>query len=737
MSSTEMNSSYWRLPSEWKKQFAMPFVQALEAQEKQQDSDILNNESLTEQQKQQQLTARKLDRKQQKRLRAIFNRFASVKDTTGEPVMTPEDFVKSLTERSVPLNEREQQEITHRNASSRNLDLLFRVADSGQSGKITFPEYLFLFKMLTTPESEFQLLFKMFDLDKDGAISKDEFRKVMKVNLQRGVDLDYDSDLVHRFFGRDGSGTLSFNQFSQFMKLLNEEIRKQEFQKLDTEGKGFIKGTDFAKLITQYTTSLPQRVVENMKRIPEESKITFAEFDAYNRVISNLNGIAQSIRGVGNKEGEIVTKEAFSRAARRVTGIVLSPMEIDIIFNMFASKPEEGVLYKQDYEDFLNVLDESVARRQHILDSWSRDEVSPVDGMTELTFGQRFWNATVKVATKTLYGGISGAIGAFAVFPIDMVKTRMQNQRKMLSGATPAKNQIIYKNSLDCFKQIYHYEGFRGFYRGLIPQLIGVSPEKAIKLVTNDTLRDLFGNGDSNEVYFPLEVLAGCGAGASQVVFTNPIEIVKIRLQVQGELARTEGIAPKGAIQICKELGFAGLYRGAPACFARDIPFSGIYFPLYAALKEQFREEGASETSGGRLFIAGSIAGGVSAASTTPFDVIKTRLQVEARAGQTQYRGIAHCAKTILKEEGVSAFFKGTLPRILRSSPQFGVTLLAYEGLHRFISPEHSKQEEQQQLKSLPASVPVDDQDLENLRQLFYMRTQGVSQLFGSSEEKK
>ncbi|EFC46727.1 predicted protein, partial [Naegleria gruberi] len=628
------------------------------------------------------ISARNIDRKQQKRLKAIFNRFASSKDTFGEPIMTPEDFVKSITQRNIPFTQEEVQQQQKQTMTSSNLDLLFKAADSGMSGKITFPEYLFLFKMLTTPESEFHLLFKMFDLNKDGAISKDEFKKAMKLSNQRGIDFDFDCDLMHRFFGRDGTGSLSFNQFSQFMKLMNEELRRQEFQKLDATGKGFISGSQFATLITQYSINLPQRVKENIGKIPESTKISYAEFDAYNRVISNLNSIAQSIRGLGNREGGMITKESFSTAARRVTGIVLSPMEIDIIFNMFATKPEEGVLYKQDYEEFIRVMDENNNRRQHILDSWSRDEVTP-DGMTEMTFGERFLNGVVKIATKTLYGGISGAIGAFAVFPIDMVKTRMQNQRKLLGNAgTPAPNQIIYKNSIDCFRQIYHYEGIKGFYRGLIPQLIGVSPEKAIKLATNDTLRDLFGK-EGDEIYFPLEVLAGCGAGASQVVFTNPIEIVKIRLQVQGELARTEGIAPKGAIQICKELGLKGLYKGASACFARDIPFSGIYFPLYAFLKEEFRKEGETATSGGNLFIAGSIAGGVSAASVTPFDVIKTRLQVEARAGQTQYRGIAHCAKTIMKEEGPTAFFKGTVPRVLRSSPQFGVTLLAYEALHR------------------------------------------------------
>lgn len=42
---------------------------------------------------------------------------------------------------------------------------------------------------------------------------------------------------------------------------------------------------------------------------------------------------------------------------------------------------------------------------------------------------------------------------------------------------------------------------------------------------------------------------------------------------------------------ILKELGFFGLYRGAKACFLRDVPFSGIYFPVYAHIKTNFADD--------------------------------------------------------------------------------------------------------------------------------------------------
>ena len=80
---------------------------------------------------------------------------------------------------------------------------------------------------------------------------------------------------------------------------------------------------------------------------------------------------------------------------------------------------------------------------------------------------------------------------------------------------------------------------------------------------------------------------------------------------------------------------------------------------------------------------------------TTPCDVIKTRLQVEARKGETQYTSLRHCAKTIWQEEGFRAFFKGGPARIMRSSPQFGFTLAGYELLQNLLPlPGHEGEQE-------------------------------------------
>uniref|UniRef100_A0A6G1SN05 Calcium-binding mitochondrial carrier protein Aralar1 n=1 Tax=Aceria tosichella TaxID=561515 RepID=A0A6G1SN05_9ACAR len=272
-------------------------------------------------------------------------------------------------------------------------------------------------------------------------------------------------------------------------------------------------------------------------------------------------------------------------------------------------------------------------------------------------------------------GSIAGAAGATVVYPIDLVKTRMQNQR-----AGSFVGELMYRNSFDCIKKVVRYEGAIGLYRGLLPQLVGVCPEKAIKLTMNDLIRDKFLNFNGNNVIMPWqEIVAGACAGASQVMFTNPLEIVKIRLQVAGEIAT----GPKTrALDVIRDLGLKGLYRGSKACFLRDIPFSAIYFPVYAHFKTTLADIDG-RNGPGSLLAAAMIAGVPAAYLVTPADVIKTRLQVQARAGQSTYTGVLDACNKIMREEGFTAFWKGGPARVFRSAPQFGFTLMTYEVLQR------------------------------------------------------
>lgn len=381
--------------------------------------------------------------------------------------------------------------------------------------------------------------------------------------------------------------------------------------------------------------------------------------------IGDLEKVIETIRS--KSTSATISKAEFLSAAASLppTSAPFSDSEIDLVFRLAAHSARS--VDSAPLAQFTSIF--------------TRPTPAALVPGQKQTGSQAALREVLQSAYNFTLGAIAGAIGATFVYPIDLVKTRMQNQRGTVPG------ELMYKNSMDCFKKVVRNEGFAGLYSGLLPQLVGVAPEKAIKLTMNDFIRKMMTKNGEIPLYG--EILAGCTAGGSQVIFTNPLEIVKIRLQVQGEMAKAgvAGAPKKSAVAIVRSLGLLGLYKGAAACLLRDIPFSGIYFPVYAHLKKDVFNEGkkGKKLAIWEMLVSGAIAGIPAAYLVTPADVIKTRLQVAARKGETTYTGLTDAARKIMQQEGFRAFYKGGVARVLRSSPQFGVTLAAYEVLHNLI----------------------------------------------------
>uniref|UniRef100_A0A8C5LP82 Mitochondrial glutamate carrier 1 n=1 Tax=Leptobrachium leishanense TaxID=445787 RepID=A0A8C5LP82_9ANUR len=311
----------------------------------------------------------------------------------------------------------------------------------------------------------------------------------------------------------------------------------------------------------------------------------------------------------------------------------------------------------------------------------------------------------ISMPAKLINGGIAGIIGVTCVFPIDLTKTRLQNQRN---------GQQIYKNIWDCLRKTIRSEGYFGMYRGAAVNLTLVTPEKAIKLAANDFFRHhLSKNGKNLTLY--KEMLAGCGAGTCQVIITTPMEMLKIQLQDAGRLAchqktvagmpclqpgpkhlnvvpaltRGYNVGPTSvaqrlsSIQIASELlrteGVKGLYKGLGATLLRDVPFSVIYFPLFSNLNKLGKSSPDDRAPFLHSFFAGCIAGSTAAVSVNPCDVIKTRLQsLNKGANEETYNGIIDCVRKIWIKEGPSAFLKGSGCRALVMAPLFGIAQVVY-----------------------------------------------------------
>ncbi|KAK6309403.1 hypothetical protein J4Q44_G00208660 [Coregonus suidteri] len=131
--------------------------------------------------------------------------------------------------------------------------------------------------------------------------------------------------------------------------------------------------------------------------------------------------------------------------------------------------------------------------------------------------------------------------------------------------------------------------------------------------------------------------------------------------------------------ELLKEKGIAGLYKGLGATLLRDVPFSIIYFPLFANLNTLGKRGAEGPAPFYVSFLAGCLAGSTAAVAVNPVDVIKTRIQSMNRGSTEEtYSGVTDCISKIMKNEGPSAFLKGAYCRALVIAPLFGIAQVVY-----------------------------------------------------------
>lgn len=610
-------------------------------------------------------------------LKRVFSKYATVKIGT-QLYMTPENMIRDYLG---------MQSDDRYNEST--LKLLAGVVDQTKDGLISFSEFLAFETLLCDPDAHHKLIFQMFDLDGKGSVSFDEFKRVIEQTSFFGrIPFNFKTEFINAFFAKDRSRQVPYEEFSQFLQDLEKEYQRQAFFQCKMVDDYSIKATDFSKIMKELRGHILSPYVREyiLTVAGGEAKhiVSYGYYRAFNDLLDNINTFHDLLLKVakGNRFREI-SKEEFMQETHK-THPKITPLHVDILFHLCDVEHKRGRITVSDVHQCIPKHDvfkifSSERQIEEFIEEPKEEEVSVLWRFAEQAY-------------RFSLGSIAGACGATAVYPIDLVKTRMQNQRAVLA------NERLYANSFDCFIKVIKNEGPRGLYRGLIPQLVGVSPEKAIKLTTNDFVRDLFSDKD-RYISPPYEMVAGGCGGAAQVLFTNPLEIVKIRLQVAGESGNTK-VTALGCV---KELGITGLYKGARACFLRDIPFSAIYFTAYAHLKLHFADENG-HNGPGTLFLSALMAGAPAAFFVTPADVIKTRLQVKARQGQQTYRGVTDCARKVWKEEGGRAFWKGSGARVFRSSPQFGVTLLTYELLQRFFDVDFGGNKKEKHSDLLPTN---------------------------------
>ncbi|XP_055315152.1 calcium-binding mitochondrial carrier protein SCaMC-2-B isoform X2 [Sitodiplosis mosellana] len=174
-------------------------------------------------------------------------------------------------------------------------------------------------------------------------------------------------------------------------------------------------------------------------------------------------------------------------------------------------------------------------------------------------------------------GAVAGGISQSAIYPLEVLKTRLALRK---TGQ--------YSSILDAASKIYTNEGVRSFYRGYLPNLIGILPYAGIDLAVYETLKNKYLSQYENEQP-SFWVLLACGSVSSTLgqVCSYPLALVRTRLQAQ--VIKSETVIQKDSTMtmggvfkhIVRTEGFAGLYRGITPNFIKVLPAVSISYVVY------------------------------------------------------------------------------------------------------------------------------------------------------------
>ncbi|XP_034243224.1 congested-like trachea protein [Thrips palmi] len=270
-------------------------------------------------------------------------------------------------------------------------------------------------------------------------------------------------------------------------------------------------------------------------------------------------------------------------------------------------------------------------------------------------------------------GGFGGVCTVLSGHPLDTIKVRLQTMPKPAPGQLP-----MYAGTFDCLTKTVKQEGVRGLYKGMAAPLTGVAPIFALSFFGFGLGKRLQQSAEGEELSLVQLFNAGAFSGVLTTVIMAPGERIKCLLQVQqAGTGPAKYAGPKDCVkQLYREGGLRSIYKGSVATLLRDVPASGMYFMSYDVIQRSLKKEGQEIGLLSTIF-AGGMAGIANWAVGMPADVIKSRLQTAPEG--TYPNGIKDVFRSLLKEDGPRAFYKGVVPVMLRAFPANAACFIGFE----------------------------------------------------------
>ncbi|XP_060755146.1 mitochondrial adenyl nucleotide antiporter SLC25A23 isoform X2 [Neoarius graeffei] len=186
---------------------------------------------------------------------------------------------------------------------------------------------------------------------------------------------------------------------------------------------------------------------------------------------------------------------------------------------------------------------------------------------------------SLKVQERFVAGSLAGATAQTIIYPMEVLKTRLTLRK---TGQ--------YSGVLDCAQRIVQKEGMRAFYKGYIPNILGIIPYAGIDLAVYETLKNVWLQRHSSGSADPgVFVLVGCGTVSSTCgqLASYPLALIRTRMQAQATVKGAPKLSMVSLVRsIVAQEGVVGLYRGIAPNFLKVIPAVSISYVVYEHMRK-------------------------------------------------------------------------------------------------------------------------------------------------------
>ncbi|XP_078489718.1 mitochondrial adenyl nucleotide antiporter SLC25A24 [Ciona intestinalis] len=407
-------------------------------------------------------------------------------------------------------------------------------SDSNKDGELDVAEFV---RYLHEHEMKLKLMFKRLDRDKDGRLTSTEIEEAL-----RSVGFDVSKDEakeITRRIDKDGTSSIDINEWVEHHLLhpsadLKDIVSYWKHATYIDIGESLIVPDDFSEAEKVSGQWWRQLVAGGAAGVV--SRTCTAPLDRL-KVLMQVHATKSNQLGIASGFKSML-KEGGAKSLWRGNGI-----------NVIKIAPETAVKFYA-YE-----------RMKKLIGAQSGGEIG--------------------AAEKFLAGSMAGVISQTSIYPMEVIKTRLALRK---TGQ--------YSGIFDCAFKILRNEGPKAFFKGYIPNCLGIIPYAGIDLCIYETLKNYWIKTYGAEKEKPsVLLLLACGTTSSTCgqLASYPLALVRTKMQAQASLPNHDKNQKTSMVSLFRSIvqtdGVFGLYRGLAPNFLKVAPAVSISYVVYEKMR--------------------------------------------------------------------------------------------------------------------------------------------------------